>query len=86
MAEPVARLLTPTLGADHAKTVSAAAAETSRRESRDYADVLMDVLAEHPETNGIIDNESLCKACDPALYLGSSVAQVKRAQKWLDSK
>ncbi|HCR98319.1 MULTISPECIES: class-II fumarase/aspartase family protein [Halomonas] len=86
MAEPVARLLTPALGADHAKTVSAAAAETSRRESRDYADVLMDLLAEHPETNGIIDNESLCKACDPALYLGSSVAQVKRAKKWLDCK
>lgn len=63
-----------------------AAAETSRRESWDYADVLMDVLAEHPETNGIIDNESLCKACDSALYLGSGVAQVKRAQKWLDSK
>ncbi|RUR31210.1 class-II fumarase/aspartase family protein [Vreelandella nanhaiensis] len=86
MAEPVARLLTPALGTDNAKAVSAAAAETSRCESRDYSDVLIDVLAEHPETNGTIDYDSLRKACDPTLYLGSSKAQIKRARKWLESK
>ncbi|RUR35669.1 class-II fumarase/aspartase family protein [Vreelandella populi] len=85
MAEPVARLLTPALGVDNAKALSAAAAETSRRESRHYSDVLIEVLAGHSEANGTIDNDSLRKACDPALYLGSSVAQVKRARTWLES-
>ncbi len=86
MAEPVARLLTPTLGTDNAKTVSAAAAETSRREARPYSDVLADVLAEHPDINGQVDPAALRKACDPALYLGSSAAQVVRVEKWLESE
>ncbi|WP_226940149.1 lyase family protein [Halomonas colorata] len=85
MAEPVARLLTPVLGADDAKGLSASAAETSRREARDYAEVLIEALADHPEANGTIDNDSLRKACDPALYLGSSGVQVERAIKWLES-
>lgn len=83
MAEPVARLLTPALGADDAKALSAAAAETSRRKSRNYADVLVDELAKYPDADGAIDNDSLRKACDPALYLGSGTAQVKRVIKWL---
>lgn len=84
MAEPVARLLTPYLGADAAKAVSAAAAETSRREARPYSEVLADVLAEHPDINGQVDGEALRQACDPALYLGSSQAQVERAKSWLN--
>nr|WP_298055615.1 adenylosuccinate lyase family protein [uncultured Halomonas sp.] len=83
MAEPVARLLTPTLGADNAKAVSAAAAETSRLESRPYFEVLLDVLAGHPEVKGSVDADALRNACNPALYLGSSAAQVERAKKWL---
>ncbi|MCL5426465.1 MAG: adenylosuccinate lyase family protein, partial [Gammaproteobacteria bacterium] len=82
---PVARLLTPYLGADAAKAVSAAAAETSRREARPYSEVLADVLAEHPDINGQVDGEALRQACDPALYLGSSQAQVERAKSWLNS-
>ncbi|TVP46365.1 MAG: adenylosuccinate lyase family protein [Halomonas sp.] len=85
MAEPVARLLTPYLGTDVAKAVSAEAAETSRRQSRPYSDVLSDALAEHPGVNGQIDPAVLRQACDPALYLGSSQAQVERAKNWLDS-
>ena len=89
MAEPVARLLTPHLGADKAKAVSAAAAETSRRETRPYSDVLADVLAEmlaeHSDMNGQVDPTALRQACDPALYLGSSQAQVERAIDWLKS-
>ncbi len=85
MAEPVARLLTPHLGSDAAKTVSAAAAETSRREGRPYADVLIDVLAESPELTNQIDTTALRQACDPALYLGSSKQQVVRARQWLVS-
>ena len=80
MAEPVARLLTPALGADKAKAVSAAAAETSRRESRPYAEV----LADHPDVKGVVEAEALREACDPALYLGSSSAQVLRAKRWLE--
>ncbi|OJA06110.1 adenylosuccinate lyase family protein [Halomonas sp. QHL1] len=79
MAEPVARLLAPTLGADRAKAVSAEASETSRREARPYSDV----LAEHPDVKGGVDVEALRHACDPALYLGSSAAQVLRAKEWL---
>ena len=79
MAEPVARLLAPTLGVEKAKAVSAEAAETSRREARPYADV----LAEYPEVKGAVDPDALRNACDPALYLGSSAAQVSRAKKWL---
>jgi 3-carboxy-cis,cis-muconate cycloisomerase len=81
MAEPVARLLAPALGTDRAKAVSAEAAETARREARAYADVLLT----HPDVKGIIDPESLRDACDPALYLGSSIDQVLRARKWLKS-
>lgn len=81
MAEPVARLLTPQLGADKAKAVSAAAAETARHEARPYSDV----LADHPEIKGIVDADALRKACDPALYLGSSSAQVVRTKKWLEN-
>lgn len=79
MAEPVARLLAPALGTDRAKAVSAEAAETARQEARAYAEVLLT----HPDVKGIIDPESLRKACDPALYLGSSIDQVLRTQKWL---
>nr|WP_298968425.1 adenylosuccinate lyase family protein [uncultured Halomonas sp.] len=81
MAEPVARLLAPALGTDRAKAVSAEAAETARREARAYADVLLT----HPDVKGIIDPESLRDACDPALYLGSSIDQVLRTRKWLKS-
>lgn len=81
MAEPVARLLAPTLGADRAKAVSAEAAETARLEVRAYADV----LADQPEIKGIVDADALRKACDPALYLGSSSAQVIRTKKWLEN-
>ncbi|MDN7132158.1 adenylosuccinate lyase family protein [Halomonas sp. MC140] len=83
MAEPVARLLAPKLGLDKAKAVSAAAAEISLRESRPYTEVLTEVLAEYPDAQGIIDDDALRTACDPALYLGSSFAQVTRAKKWL---
>tara|TARA_R110000796_G_scaffold215409_1_gene331391 strand:- start:2334 stop:3662 length:1329 start_codon:yes stop_codon:yes gene_type:complete len=81
MAEPVARLLAPALGTDRAKAVSAEAAETARREARAYADVLLT----HPDVKGIIDPEALRDACDPALYLGSSIDQVLRTKKWLKS-
>ncbi|BBI65227.1 hypothetical protein HSBAA_65330 [Vreelandella sulfidaeris] len=81
MAEPVARLLAPTLGADRAKAVSAEAAETARLQVRAYADV----LADQPEIKGIVDADALRKACDPALYLGSSSAQVIRTKKWLEN-
>lgn len=82
MAEPVARLLAPTLGADRAKAVSAEAAETSRREARPYSDV----LADHPDVKGFVGAEALRNACNPALYLGSSAAQVERAKTWLESE
>ncbi|OBA00250.1 class-II fumarase/aspartase family protein [Halomonas sp. G11] len=81
MAEPVARLLAPTLGVEQAKAVSAEAAETSRREARPYSEV----LAEHPDVKGAVNPDSLREACDPALYLGSSAAQVMRTRKWLAS-
>lgn len=81
MAEPVARLLAPALGTDRAKAVSAEAAETARQEARAYAEVLLT----HPDVKGIIDPEALRDACDPALYLGSSIDQVLRTRKWLKS-
>lgn len=86
MAEPVARLLAPTLGVDRAKAVSADAAETSRRESRAYFDVLTEVLAKDPDAKGAVGADELRNACDPALYLGSSTAQVTRAKKWLEAQ
>lgn len=76
MAEPVARLLAPILGVEKAKAVSAEAAETSRRKARPYSEV----LAEHPDVKEAVDPEALRNACDPALYLGSSAAQVTRAK------
>ncbi|MBT2789045.1 MULTISPECIES: adenylosuccinate lyase family protein [unclassified Halomonas] len=82
MAEPVARLLAPTLGVEKAKAVSAEAAEVARRESRSYSAV----LADHPDVKGGVDDEALRNACDPALYLGSSAAQVIRAKKWLEAQ
>ncbi|MFJ5536596.1 class-II fumarase/aspartase family protein [Vreelandella titanicae] len=82
MAEPVARLLAPTLGVEKAKVVSAEAAETSRREARPYSEV----LAEHSDVKGTVDPDALRNACDPALYLGSSAAQVMRARKWLEAQ
>ncbi|MGY0551754.1 class-II fumarase/aspartase family protein [Vreelandella sp. 2A-K22] len=82
MAEPVARLLAPTLGVEKAKAVSAEAAETSRREARPYSEV----LAEHSDVKGTVDPDALRNACDPALYLGSSAAQVMRARKWLEAQ
>ncbi|MCC5902170.1 MAG: adenylosuccinate lyase family protein [Halomonas sp.] len=86
MAEPVARLLAPTLGVDRAKAVSAEAAETARRESRAYFDVLTEALADDPDAKGAVDTDELRNACDPALYLGSSAAQVTRAKKWLEAQ
>ncbi len=83
MAEPVARLLAPTLGSDKAKAVSAEAAEISRRETRSYSDVLADMLSEHLGVEGGVDAHALQNACDPALYLGSSTTQVLRAKNWL---
>ena len=82
MAEPAARLLAPTLGVEKAKAVSAEAAETSRREARPYSEV----LAEHSDVKGTVDPDALRNACDPALYLGSSAAQVMRARKWLEAQ
>ena len=82
MAEPVARLLAPALGTNRAKAVSAEAAETARQEARAYAEVLLT----HPDVKGIIDPEALRKACDPALYLGSSSAQIIRAVEWLNNE
>ncbi len=82
MAEPVARLLTPALGVEKAKAVSAEAAETSRHEARPYSEV----LAEHPDVKGAVDPDALRNACDPALYLGSSTAQVMRAREWLEAQ
>ena len=81
MAEPVARLLAPTLGTDKAKAISAEAAETARLEARAYADV----LSSHPDVQDIIDADALRDACNPALYLGSSEKQVTRARAWLIS-
>ncbi|WP_249976224.1 class-II fumarase/aspartase family protein [Vreelandella olivaria] len=83
MAEPVARLLTPHLGTDKAKAVSAMAAEIARQESRPYSDVLAEVLAEDPDIKGCVDADALRQACDPALYLGSGYNQVVRAKNWL---
>ena len=79
MAEPVARLLAPTLGPETARSISAEAAETARLDSRAYADV----LADYPEVCEQVSQEDLQAACDPAAYLGSSRQQVQRAKDWL---
>ncbi|CAM4056915.1 adenylosuccinate lyase family protein [Vreelandella rituensis] len=81
MAEPVSRLLAPVLGQDTAKRISAEAAETARQSGRHYATV----LAEHSEVKGHLSLAELERASDPASYLGSSEAQVKRAADWLMS-
>ncbi|MDI5983917.1 adenylosuccinate lyase family protein [Halomonas sp. M4R5S39] len=79
MAEPVSRLLAPVVGPDAAKRISAEAAETARRSGRGYAEV----LNEHAEVQGRLDPAAVHRATDPALYLGSSRAQVKRTAEWL---
>lgn len=82
MAEPVARLLTPHLGPDAAKALSAEAAEIARQQARPYAEVLTEALAKYPNAASVTP-EALRDACDPALYLGSSAQQVARARAWL---
>ncbi|GHE22220.1 class-II fumarase/aspartase family protein [Halomonas urumqiensis] len=79
MAEPVAKLLVPSVGQDAAKRISAEAAETARLSGQAYAAV----LDAHPELQGKLDAEAIRKASDPALYLGSSKHQVARAIAWL---
>ena len=81
MAEPVAKLLAPTLGTDAAKRISAEAAETARRQGTPYAEA----LNKHPEVQGRLDAEAVAQATDPALYLGSSQRQVQRAKAWLNA-
>ena len=79
MAEPVAKLLAPTLGPDAAKRISAEAAETARRQGMVYAAA----LNAHPEVQGRLDPDQVVRVTDPSLYLGSSRAQVARAAEWL---
>ncbi|WP_416139299.1 adenylosuccinate lyase family protein [Halomonas sp. HK25] len=79
MAEPVAKLLAPTLGPDAAKRVSAEAAETARRQGIPYAAA----LNAHPELQGQLDPEAVARVTDPSLYLGSSRRQLQRALVWL---
>ena len=84
MAEPVSRLLAPVLGQDAAKRISAEAAETARLQGIPYAEALEAHDEVKAEVNGKLDVEALRQATDPALYLGSSLAQVRRAMAWLD--
>ncbi len=79
MAEPVAKLLAPTLGPDAAKRISAEAAETARLQGVPYAEA----LAAHAEVQGNLTDDALARVTDPSLYLGSSRAQVARAADWL---
>ncbi|MGY6566122.1 MAG: class-II fumarase/aspartase family protein [Halomonadaceae bacterium] len=79
MAEPLSRLLAPTLGQEAAKRISAEAAETARLQGVAYADALQT----HPELQGQVEAQALRQATDPALYLGSSRNQVRRAAAWL---
>ncbi|MBB3331687.1 3-carboxy-cis,cis-muconate cycloisomerase [Halomonas campaniensis] len=79
MAEPVAKLLAPTLGPDAAKRISAEAAETARLQGVAYAAA----LNVHPEVQGRLDPEEVARVTDPSLYLGSSRVQVARAAEWL---
>ncbi|WP_302140510.1 class-II fumarase/aspartase family protein [Halomonas alkalicola] len=81
MAEPVAKLLAPTLGPDAAKRISAEAAETARLQGGGYAAA----LNAHPEVQGRLDPEQVARVTEPSLYLGSSRAQVARAAEWLMS-
>ncbi|WP_111414982.1 class-II fumarase/aspartase family protein [Billgrantia lactosivorans] len=82
MAEPLSRQLAPVLGQDAAKRISAEAAETARRQGVPYAEALA-AHAEIAQAQGQLDVESLRRATDPASYLGSSQAQVRRAMAWL---
>lgn len=75
MAEPAARVLASVMGSDDAKRIAREAAETARRESRAYAEVLL----AHEEVGGRIDADTLHDAVRVELYLGSSQAQVERA-------
>lgn len=84
MAEPVSRLLAPVLGQDAAKRISAEAAETARLQGIPYTEALEAHDEVKAEVNGKLDVEALRQATDPALYLGSSLAQVRRAMAWLD--
>lgn len=79
MAEPVAKLLAPTLGPDAAKRISAEAAETARLQGVPYAEA----LAAHAEVQGNLTDDALARVTDPSLYLGGSRAQVARAADWL---
>src|SRR5690554_4489812 len=81
MAEPVAKLLAPTLGPDAAKRISAEAAETARLQGVAYAAA----LNAHPEVQGRVTEDALTRVTDPSLYIGSSRAQVARAAEWLMS-
>lgn len=85
MAEPVARLLAPYLGPDAAKALSASAVEDARQRDRPYVEVLSEALAEHQEVVRVT-HEKLRNACDPTLYLGSSLRQVARASAWLKNE
>ncbi|ALM53912.1 class-II fumarase/aspartase family protein [Halomonas huangheensis] len=86
MAEPVAGLLAPQLGVDKARMLASLASEQARQSSEAYSQVLERLLAEqYPDVAGRVSLAELEKASDPALYLGSSEAQVKRAVEWLDS-
>ncbi|GEK48214.1 adenylosuccinate lyase family protein [Halomonas pacifica] len=82
MAEPVSKLLVPILGQDVAKRISAEAAETARRQGIPYAEA----LEAHPELQGQLAPEAVARATDPALYLGSSKRQVRRAITWLQDE
>lgn len=75
MAEPAARLLGDILGADEAQRIAREAAETSRLERREYAEVLL----AHPAVAGRVEAQRLRRCVDPGLYIGSSQGQVQRA-------
>ena len=82
MAEPVSRLLAPVVGQAAAKRISAEAADTARLQGVSYAEA----LEAHPEVRGKLDPEALHRVTDPAFYLGSSQAQVRRAIAWLEAE
>ncbi|MCG7602228.1 adenylosuccinate lyase family protein [Halomonas sp. McH1-25] len=75
MAEPAARVLVPAVGSDAAKRIARESSETARVQGRPYADVLL----EHAEVAGKVDEATLRDAVRPELYIGSSLAQVERA-------
>lgn len=79
MAEPVSRLLVPIVGQEAAKQIAAEAADTARRTGASYARV----LGEHTALKGRVEAGEIARVTDPALYIGSSKAQVERAAHWL---